>query len=114
MTIRGRVLLAALLLTAAGARAETFLMKSGTRFDGRILSASTDTLSVEEVDPPAVSVLAWLADLGHRGFSSNVPGMCQRALSRGHYHAQNQLSNKERATGFEPATPSLGSSYSTD
>lgn len=47
MTIRGRVLLAALLLTAAGARAETFLMKSGTRFDGRILSASTDTLSVE-------------------------------------------------------------------
>jgi hypothetical protein len=47
MTIQGRVLLAALLLTAAGARAETFIMKSGTRFDGRILSAATDYLGVE-------------------------------------------------------------------
>ncbi|MBI5239260.1 MAG: hypothetical protein HY926_02200 [Elusimicrobia bacterium] len=47
MTIRGRILLAALLLAAGGARAETFLMKGGTRFDGRILSATTDYLGVE-------------------------------------------------------------------
>jgi hypothetical protein len=47
MTVRGCILSAALLMTAAGAGAETFTMKSGVRFEGRILSASTDTLGVE-------------------------------------------------------------------
>jgi hypothetical protein len=48
MTIKGRGALAALLLAgaAAGARAETFQMKSGSRFEGRIVSASTDTFGV--------------------------------------------------------------------
>jgi hypothetical protein len=47
--IKRRATLAALLFVsgwAGGARAETFSMKSGARFEGRILSATTDYLGV--------------------------------------------------------------------
>ncbi len=47
MDIRRGLLAASLLLAAAGARAETFVMKGGTRFEGRIQSATTDYLAVE-------------------------------------------------------------------
>jgi opacity protein-like surface antigen len=53
MTIKRRPALAALWLLcagAAGARAETFAMKSGARFEGRILSATTDYLAVSVQD----------------------------------------------------------------
>ena len=49
MTVKKRATLAALLFLwgwAAGARAETFTMKSGARFEGRIMSATTDYLGV--------------------------------------------------------------------
>jgi|GEM_PF-3957588 len=53
MSVKKRSLLAVLLFVsgwAAGARAETFHMKSGARFEGRILSATTDYLGVSVQD----------------------------------------------------------------
>ncbi|MCX5797105.1 MAG: hypothetical protein NTY77_16565 [Elusimicrobia bacterium] len=49
MTDKTRAAAAVLLLLSgwgAGARAETFIMKSGSRFEGRLLSATTDYLGV--------------------------------------------------------------------
>jgi opacity protein-like surface antigen len=53
MTIKKIPALAVLLFFwggAAGARAETFTMKSGARFEGRVLSATTDYLGVSVQD----------------------------------------------------------------